>query len=139
MSAAGTLVPYGILADAVVVLHLAFVLFVGVGGFLVTRHPRLALLHLPAVAWAVAIELTGARCPLTPLENRLREAAGAAGYAGDFIARHLVPVLYPAGLTRRAQIALGLAALVVNAVVYHRLVRARVRRRGRDAASIPSR
>ena len=88
-------------------MHLAFVGFVVLGGFAVPRRPRLAWLHLPAVAWGVGIELTGAICPLTPLEHWLRWEAGATGYDGDFIARYLLPVLYPAGLSRRAQIVLG--------------------------------
>ncbi|MYD88640.1 MAG: DUF2784 domain-containing protein, partial [Acidobacteria bacterium] len=75
-------------------------------------------LHLPAVAWGVGIELTGAICPLTPLEQWLRWEAGASGYDGDFIARYLLPVLYPAGLTRQAQVVLGIAACGINVAAY---------------------
>lgn len=113
--------PYGILADTVVALHLGFVFFVALGGLLVAKRPRLSLLHLPAVAWGVVIEVVGGTCPLTPLENWLRDRGGAAGYTGGFVEHYLVPVLYPADLTREAQIALATAALAVNAVVYVRL------------------
>jgi hypothetical protein len=107
-----------LLANAVVLLHLVFVLFVVFGGLLVIRWPRMAWLHLPAVVWGVAVELFGWYCPLTPLEHTLHEQAGGAAYEGDFIARYLLPVLYPDGLTRTAQIALGLFALAVNAAIY---------------------
>jgi hypothetical protein len=105
-------------ADGVVVLHFAFILFVVAGGLLVLRWPRLAWLHLPVVAWGAGIEFVGWICPLTPLENRLRRAAGEAGYAQGFIEHYLLPLIYPAGLTREIQIALGLFVLGVNALVY---------------------
>lgn len=111
-------VPISWLADGILVLHLAFVLFVGLGGLLVIRWPRLAWLHIPAAVWGVAVEFFGWYCPLTPLENVLRERAGGAAYQGDFIARYLLPVLYPEGLTREAQITLGVIALAFNAAVY---------------------
>jgi hypothetical protein len=109
---------YRLLADVVLVLHLGFVLFVVLGGLLVMRWRRLAWLHLPCVAWGVALELAGWICPLTPLENRLRRASGGAGYEGGFIEHYLVPVLYPDGLTRSTQIGLALFAVSVNLAVY---------------------
>lgn len=116
---------YRWLADAVVVLHGAFVLFVTLGGLAVLRWRRAAWLHLPALAWGVAIELTGLACPLTPLENWLRRRAGQAGYAGGFIERYLVSWLYPAGLTRGMQWALGLGVLALNLAIYWRVARRR--------------
>lgn len=116
---------YSALADAVLVLHLAFVVFVVLGGLLVLRRPRVAWVHLPAAVWGIAIEFGGWVCPLTPLENRLRELAGESTDRGDFIARHLLPVIYPEGLTREAQLALGLAALVGNGAIYAFVVRRR--------------
>jgi hypothetical protein len=107
-----------LLAALVVVLHLAFVAFVALGGFLVVRRPQVAWAHLPAAVWGAGIELTGGICPLTPLENALRERAGAATYEGDFVARYLLPVLYPEGLTREAQLVLGAAVILGNAVLY---------------------
>lgn len=107
-----------VLADAVLIGHFAFVLFVVAGGALVLRWPRLVWLHLPAAAWGVAIEFGGWICPLTPLENRLRELAGHGAYQGDFIAHYLLGVLYPQGLTRQVQWVLGGAVLVINVLVY---------------------
>jgi len=109
---------YRLLADAVVLLHLAFVAFVLCGGLLVAWRRRLAFVHLPAAAWGVFIEFSGRVCPLTPLENHLRGLAGGAAYAGDFVERYLIPVLYPPDLRRDVQIALGAFALAVNAAVY---------------------
>jgi hypothetical protein len=110
--------PYALLADAVLVAHFAFVLFVALGGLLILRWPRAAWAHLPAAAWGTAIEFGGWICPLTPLENRLRELAGESTYRGDFIGRYLVAFIYPEGLTRELQIAFGFAALLVNAAIY---------------------
>jgi len=121
---------YSILADVVLVLHFAFVVFVAVGGLLVLRWPRVAWAHVPAAVWGVAIEFGGWICPLTPLENELRARAGEAPYGGDFIARYLLPVLYPEGLTREAQVVMGLAALILNGAIYGIVLR---RMRGRTA------
>jgi hypothetical protein len=109
---------YRFLAEATVALHFAFIAFVVVGGLLVVRNPRWAWLHLPAVAWVAWLELTGAICPLTPLENTLRARAGEAGYAGGFIDYYLVPIIYPPGLTARIQVALGIGVVVLNLAVY---------------------
>jgi hypothetical protein len=114
-----------ILADGVVVLHLGFLLFVVLGGLMSLRWPWVAWVHLPAVVWGAYIEFSGAVCPLTPLENRLRRAGGEAGYAGGFIDQYLVPILYPPGLTRTHQIILGAAVLVVNGVAYAAVLRRR--------------
>lgn len=105
-------------ADLVVLAHLAFVVFVVVGGFLVLRWPRLIYLHIPAALWGAWIEFAGWICPLTPWENALRRMAGDAGYAGGFIEHYLVSVLYPRGLTTQIQILLGAAVVAVNVVAY---------------------
>lgn len=120
---------YRFAADAVLAAHLAFVLFVVGGGLLVLRRPRLAWLHLPAVAWAAFVEFSGQICPLTPLEVALRRGAGEAGYAGDFVEHYLVALIYPAGLTRELQTAIGAAVLLINLVVYFALWRRRFARR----------
>ena len=109
-------------ADAFVLLHLGFIVFVALGGLIVLRWPRLAWAHLPAVAWGVLIEFTGWICPLTPLENRLRTAAGVPAYSGDFIDRYLVPIVYPVGLTRNMQLTLAAAVIVVNLGFYGRIL-----------------
>jgi hypothetical protein len=107
-----------LLADALVATHLAFIVFVVVGGLLVLRRRGWAVLHLPAVAWGAFAEISGTLCPLTPLENALRLRAGDAGYAGGFIEHYLIPLVYPEALTPRLQVALGLVVIAVNLVVY---------------------
>jgi hypothetical protein len=119
-------------ADVVVLVHLAFILFVAVGGLLVLRRPRLAWVHVPAVVWGALIELAGWICPLTPLENRLRGAAGEAAFDGGFIDRYIMPIIYPAGLTRGMQLTLGTVVIVVNLVVYGLLVLRRKRLSSHD-------
>jgi hypothetical protein len=109
---------YRILADLVVGVHALFVAFVVIGGLLALRWPWVAALHLPAAVWGALIEFQGWICPLTPLEKSLRAAAGEAGYRGGFIEHYLLPALYPAGLTRGVQLALGSAVIAVNLVVY---------------------
>ncbi|MBP0623014.1 DUF2784 domain-containing protein [Cupriavidus consociatus] len=106
------------LADLVVIVHGLFIVFAVAGGLLVLRWPRLAWVHLPAAAWGVVIEWSGWICPLTPLENALRRAAGEAGYSEGFVERYLLPLIYPAGLTPAVQLWLGLIVLVVNVTVY---------------------
>jgi len=111
--------------DGVLVLHLAFIAFVIVGGLLAMRWRRLVLLHAPAVVWGVFVELTGSICPLTFVENRLRAAAGLSGYAGDFVGHYLMRVIYPAGLTRTTQVLLAVAVIVINASIYAAMLRAK--------------
>ena len=114
-----------IAADAIVALHVAFVLFVVAGGLLALRWRWLAWVHVPAAAWGIVVELAGWVCPLTPLENMLRARAGDSVYAGDFMEHYVLPLLYPAHLTRPVQILLGSLVLALNAVVYWRLVAGR--------------
>ncbi len=109
-------------------VHAAFILFAVCGGLLVLRWPRTAWLHLPAVLWAAFIEFSGRICPLTPLENHYRELAGESGYSGGFIEHYVLPVIYPAGLTRDIQLWLGLGVLVVNIVAYGIVIRRAVKR-----------
>ena len=116
-------------ADALVLVHGAFVLFVAAGALLILRWPRVAWIHLPAAVWGTWIELTGRICPLTPLENRLRRLAGEAGYEGGFIEHYLLSAIYPTGLHRGHQIVLGLLVLVFNVLVYSIALRRARRRR----------
>jgi hypothetical protein len=110
---------YRLLTDLTVAVHFGFLLFVVLGGFLVRRHPWVAIPHLLAAAWGVYVEaMPGMICPLTPLENELSFRAGGAGYEGGFIEHYLVPIIYTEGLTRTMQWALAALVLVVNVVVY---------------------
>ena len=118
---------FKLLANLVFLVHLAFILFVMLGGIAVWRFPKLAWLHLPAVAWGALVEFAGWICPLTPWEQELRQLAGEQGYSGGFVEHYLLPLVYPAGLTREIQIGLGLLVLLVNGVAYFLILR-RLRR-----------
>jgi uncharacterized protein DUF2784 len=111
-------IPYPLLADLIVLVHVAFVVFAVLGGFLALRWHRFVWIHLPAVIWAAIVELFGWVCPLTPLENWLRTRGGQAGYPSDFIAHYILPMLYPEELTREVQITLGVFVLLINLLIY---------------------
>ena len=122
------------LADLVLVLHLAFIVFVLAGGLLALRWRPAPLVHLPAALWGVWVEVSGGLCPLTPLENALRRSAGASGYSGGFIEQYLVPAIYPATLSHSLQLLLAGLVVLANAAVYWVVWRRRISDRGRPAA-----
>ena len=122
--------PYRLLADVVLATHAAFVAFVVLGGLLVLRWYWVRWIHLPALAWAVYIEVTGGICPLTPLENRYRALAGQEGYPGGFVEHYVVALIYPEALTPAIQQALAAIVTIVNVAVYA-WVRSRRRRASR--------
>jgi hypothetical protein len=128
---------YSVLADLTVLAHALFIVFAVLGGLLVLRWPRIAWLHLPAVAWAAFVEFSGRICPLTPLENHYRELAGQGGYSGDFIEHYVLPVIYPEGLTRNIQLWLGGAVLAINLLAYAIVLRRLARRRRASGLSAP--
>jgi len=109
---------YSVAADFLVILHLAFIVFVLLGGLLQLKWRRLIYLHLPAVVWGILVELQGWLCPLTPLEQHVRRLAGETGYSGGFIQHYLLPLIYPAGLTRELQTLFALCVITVNLVIY---------------------
>ena len=119
---------YNALATGVLVLHAAFIIFVLLGGLLALRWRVLPWLHLPCVLWVILIELNGWICPLTPLENRFREAAGVRGYSGGFIEHYLLPLVYPPGLTPGLQALFAAVVAVINIAVYAMLWQKRRRR-----------
>jgi hypothetical protein len=120
-----------LVADGLVLLHAVFIAFVALGGFLALRWPVMAYLHLPCLLWGIAIELGGFICPLTPLEVQWRLAAGEGGYNGGFIDHYIMPLIYPAGLTRGTQILLGFVLLIGNGLLYGYLLHKRGRRSSR--------
>jgi len=124
----------GTLADLVVLVHLTFIGFVAIGGLLALRWRWVAWLHLPALGWGALVEFFGLTCPLTPLENWLRRLGGAQGYSSSFVERYVLPVIYPAALTRRSQVVLGVLLCAVNVTVYLWLLCRRVRSRDRPAS-----
>lgn len=114
--------PYLLLSDLVVVIHFAFVIFVVAGGLLLWLRWWLVFLHLPAIVWGALVEFTHWICPLTYLENWLRQQAGVAAYHGDFVTHYLMPILYPAHLTAHIQILLGAFVIVINLLIYAALL-----------------
>ncbi len=114
---------YHLAAATIAIVHLAFILFVIFGGFLVLRWPKLMWIHLPAAVWGVLIEWFSWYCPLTKWENYFLQQAGRAGYSGGFVAHYIMPVIYPAGLTRGHEIVIGVFVLVLNAGIYMRVFR----------------
>ncbi len=110
--------PYRLAADAVLLFHLAFIVFALLGALLALRWAWAPWVHLPAAAWAFFVESTGRICPLTHIENDLRARAGQAGYEGGFIEHYLLPVIYPAGLTRDVQFVLAGVVVAVNLALY---------------------
>ena len=113
---------YRIAADGVVVLHLGFILFVFLGGLTLLRWPRMIWVHVPAAVWGGLVELIGAPCPLTPLENHLRTGGQAETYSGGFIDHYIMPIVYPPGLTRETQVVLGVLVVAVNCIIYFKIL-----------------
>ncbi len=118
---------YKVLADLVVLIHLAFILFAVLGGILTIWWRRMIWVHVPVVVWAVAIVFAGWICPLTPLENWLRNHGGGTAYASGFVEHYLLPILYPTGLTRGVQFALGVFVVAVNLGIYWYIFHSRYR------------
>jgi hypothetical protein len=114
---------YRFAADAVMVIHFTFILFVLFGGIAVLKWPKLVWVHLPAATWGILIEFFGWWCPLTKWENRFLRLAGEAGYDGGFVSHYIMPVIYPPGLTRGLEIAIGIFVLLFNAAIYARIMR----------------
>lgn len=109
-------------ADAVLVLHLAFIVFVLLGATLAFRWRWIAFIHLPAATWGIFVELTSRICPLTYLENQFRLKAGQAGYHESFIEHYLLNIIYPSGLTPEIQYLFAGIVLIFNGVIYGRLI-----------------
>lgn len=120
---------YGILADIVVVLHFAFILFVVFGALIALRWSWAPFIHLPAVIWGAYIEFQGVVCPLTPLEVYLRKLTGEEGYSGGFIENYLLPVIYPAGLDTGHQLILGIFTILINVALYGYVINHKYRQR----------
>ncbi|MGH8812530.1 MAG: DUF2784 domain-containing protein [Advenella sp.] len=109
---------YRVLADLVLVAHFAFILFAIFGGLLVLLRCHIIWLHVPALVWAAAIVGLGAICPLTPLENTLRDLAGQQAYTGGFLEHYLLLAIYPPGLTREVQVLLAAGLVILNVIIY---------------------
>ncbi len=126
----------GLLADLVLFAHLGFIAFAMFGALCALRSVWALFLHLPALAWAAYIELSSGVCPLTPLENSLRQSAGESGYSSSFIEHYLVPLIYPPGLTAGAQVWLAIGLVILNGLLYGYVL---ARRRAFHGSGRPSR
>jgi hypothetical protein len=125
---------YKTLANALLIVHLLFIIFVVLGGLLLLWDKRWAYVHLPAMIWGATIEFTGGICPLTPLENKFRVAGGLAGYKEGFIEHYLVPLIYPPGLTPNIQLMLAILVLGINLIVYGFMTKRWLTRRQRPGS-----
>ena len=103
---------YELAADLTALAHFAFILFVIFGALLGRRKRVWRYLHLASMAYAVSIEVFYWHCPLTYLEQYLREKTGAGSFEEGFIAHYLNEVIY----FNAPQWSLILAAAVVLAV-----------------------
>lgn len=113
---------YSIAADALLIVHLLFILFVILGGLLVMRWRGVIYPHLTAVIWGVLVEFNHWICPLTPWENALRHAAGEVSYQSSFIEHYIIPLIYPANLDNETQLILGSSVILINLVIYSLLL-----------------
>ena len=114
-------------ADAVRLLHLAYIVFVMLGALLALCWRWIPFVQIPAAGWGIFAELTGRICPLTLVENDLRIRAGASGYGESFVEHYLLRVIYPDGLTSAVQAGLAVLVLGVNAAIYGWLLHRRRR------------
>jgi hypothetical protein len=124
-----------IAADLVLAVHLGFIVFVILGGLLLLRFPKIMYLHIPAAVWGAFVEISGRICPLTTWENDLRQSAGESGYAESFVEHYLVPIIYPAGLTRDVQLTLAGIVVFANLVIYGWLLYRWNRSRARESSA----
>ncbi len=131
--------PTGLLADLVLITHLGFIAFAMFGALCALRWARAPFVHLPALGWAAYIELSSGVCPLTPLENSLRQTAGELSYPSSFIEHYLVPLIYPPALTTGAQVWLAAGLLLLNGLLYaFILARRRTLHRSGRSTRLPS-
>lgn len=105
-------------ANVVMLLHYAFLGFAAFGGFLLRWWPAMLWWHVAVVAWGVLIAIIGWTCPLTPLENRLRVAAGSRPYDGGFIEHYIMARWYPEGLPEHIMTSMGVGLLALNVIAY---------------------
>jgi len=109
---------YEIAANLILIIHFTFILFVVFGALLFFASVKVIFIHVPVLIWGSYIELTNSICPLTYLENWLLHKANLTTYSEGFIQNYLIPIVYPANLTKDLEIYLGIALIVVNMIIY---------------------
>ncbi|BBO85832.1 hypothetical protein DSCO28_63980 [Desulfosarcina ovata subsp. sediminis] len=124
---------YRILADLVLIVYFAAVIFALFGAFGVLQWRRLIVFHVPVALWSACGMLTGCFFPLAPLEHGLRLKAGMAIDKIGVVEQYLTPLLYPTPLSRHFQFLLGAVVLVVNGVIYSWILWRRPKPRNRQA------
>jgi Protein of Unknown function (DUF2784) len=109
---------YSVLADGVVLLHFLWILFLIFGGIWGRKMRGVRLVHVPALFFALLLEIFNWYCPLTYLEVWLRERGGAGGgYPGSFIPHYLERIVY-IGIDRRVVVLLTLMVVGGNLLLY---------------------
>ncbi len=113
---------YRLASDAMMIAHLLYIIFVVVGGLAAFRARWVLWLHVPAVSWAIYVQYWGRLCPLTTWEQELRNRAGEAGYEEGFVDHYLMPLIYPGDIPAAMHLVLGTAVILINALIYGRLI-----------------
>ncbi len=111
-------------ADAIVVVHLAYLAFIPLGGFLVARWPRVVWAHLAAVAIALVSITVGFDCPLTTWEQSLRRDAGQRVGRAGFVDQYLAGRVFPHGDAWIAQLVFAACIVVSYGLVARGFTRA---------------
>ena len=109
---------YEIAANLILIVHFIFILFVIFGALLFFASTKIIFIHIPAFIWGSYIELTNSICPLTYLENWLLQKANLTTYSESFIQNYLLPIVYPANLTKDIQTYLGITLIAINIAIY---------------------
>ncbi|MEU4391040.1 DUF2784 domain-containing protein [Kribbella sp. NPDC023855] len=104
---------YRLLADGMMILHGAFLLFFVIGGFLAWKWRRVIWAHLAVGLWNITIVLLDFECPVTGVEKHWMRKGGEEPYAGGYIKHYLDGTIWPAGYTWLAEI-VGFALLVIS-------------------------
>ena len=109
---------YELAANLILIVHFIFIIFVVFGALLFFVVKKIVFIHIPALIWGSYIELTHFICPLTYLENWFLNKANLTIYSEGFIQNYIIPIVYPADLTKNLQIYLGITLIVINIVFY---------------------
>lgn len=126
----------GVLANATALVHFMCLLYIGLGGFLGWRHPKSLLVHMFFAAWGFLVLAASLPCPLTALQDYLRDLQGLGSLPGGFNEYYIYGELIPhAWLPAAALIAvLLLITSYVGAYLQHRR---RAREDGPNAGTVP--
>jgi hypothetical protein len=116
------------LADVVMIVHGALLLFFAIGAFLAWRWPKLIWVHLGIVVWNLVIVLVDFGCPVTATEKFFRREGGESVYAGGYIQHYLNGRLWPDGATPVAE-KVGFVLVVIGYAGFF-VVRRRTKLRG---------